>query len=87
MTQRVSSALAHKMFAVQTVLWSLQFSKSNSFELYKHYQTPLNFFKSGTVNLEMINGYRLIHLLLSLLYITPFKSKEKNVRRPNIKDI
>ena len=55
MTQRVSSALAHKMFAVQTVLWSLQFSKSNSFELYKHYQPPLNFFKSGTVNLEMIN--------------------------------
>ena len=55
MTQRVSSALADKMFAVQTVLWSLQFSKSNSFELYKHYQTPLNFFRSGTVNLEMIN--------------------------------
>ena len=44
MTQRVSSALADKMFAVQTVLWSLQFSKSNSFELYKRYQTPLNFF-------------------------------------------
>ena len=50
---------------------------SNSFEF---------FFRSGTVNLEMINEISTYTPPLSLLYITSLKSKDKNVCRPNIKD-